>query len=116
MHVFRQPRYKHFFVAFWCVIILNMNFYLVEIKILSNGNKALIETAKKLLSTVAEEEDSHETHGKGHSSLQKDLLFQSRSHNISAIVNDGMAGRLYCELAAGLHRGFYETFSPPPEA
>jgi hypothetical protein len=93
-----------------------MNFYLAEIKILNNGNKALVETAKKLLSTVAEEEDSHGTSDKNQSSLQEDLLFQGRAHYVPAIVSYEMAGRLYTSFAAGLHSGFYETFSPPPEA
>lgn len=93
-----------------------MSFYLVEIKILSNGNKALVETAKKLLSTVAEEEDPHETSAKKNQSLQEDVIFQVRSHYIPAIVSHDMAARLYSAFAAGLHSGFYETFSPPPEA
>ena len=116
MHMFRQPSFRHFFVAFWCVLILNMSFYLAEIKMLNTSNKALVETAKKLLSTVAEEEDSHGTTAKNQSSLQEDMLCHGRSHYVPAIVNEGMAGRLYCTSAADLHSGFYETFSPPPEA
>ena len=98
-------------------MILNMSFYLVEIKILSKGDKALVETAKKLLSTVAEEEDPHETSAKkNQSSLQEDVIFHGRSQYIPAIVSHEMAARLYGAFAAGLHSGFYETFSPPPEA
>lgn len=117
MQQLRQARFKYFFVAVWCTLILNMSFYLVEVKALKNCSKAMMENAKKLLSTVAEEEDAAGSSGaKSKTSQESDFLFQSRSHGIPAVETYGRKLRSFGACIEGLHGGFFETFSPPPEA
>lgn len=117
MQQLRQARFKYFFVAVWCTLILNMSFYLVEVKALKNCTKAMMENAKKLLSTVAEEEDATGSAGaKSKTSQESDFLFQSRSHSITAVETSDQKLRSYSMCIEGLHGGFLEKFSPPPEA
>jgi poly(3-hydroxyalkanoate) synthetase len=115
MKVFRGTQFRVFVIAFWCAILLNMNFYVVEVKALKSENKALIEQAKKLLSEFTEEEDSSETTNTG-SSLVEDLSSLLHQHvNFSNISSIALRNGLTIFKPGMLLNGHYETFSPPPE-
>jgi hypothetical protein len=115
MKLFRGTQFRVFVIAFWCAILINMNFYVIEVKSLKSENKALIEQAKKLLAEFTEEEDSSETTNPG-STFPEDLTSLLHQHiNFSNISSLAVKNGLTIFKPGMLLNGHYETFSPPPE-
>ena len=115
MQLFRGTHFRVFVIAFWCALLINMNFYVIEVKALKSENKALLEQAKKLLASMTEEEQESSETSEGNPAV-KEIDFLQCNHYHLQFEETGVLNILR-SFGSHIrpHPGYSRLFSPPPD-
>lgn len=117
MKVYRLPVVRCLFIFVWCVTLLHMTFFMASVAALKlEGNRALIENAKKLLSCSSFEEETDSSEGGESRYSMKEINFIG--NNLLHTLNENRCLTIlikFLDEGDGPRSGFLETFSPPPD-
>lgn len=117
MKFFHFNLVKCLFIFVWCLTLLHMTFFMASVYAFKlNDNKALMENVKKLLAQNAFEEETDSGEPDSRSTVKIVDLLMNHFHQ-SIHENREISLRIKNLLMiGGIRSGYFETFSPPPDA